>query len=107
MRELNSEDDEYYRRQAISRDIQTYISEARERAEEDAQDVLRAVEEILGINVNESDDKGKRLDRILAKLADDEVTEKKLSDIHNALWGEEDFSTALKLGFSFRIDVFG
>ncbi|WP_257293061.1 hypothetical protein, partial [Endozoicomonas sp. ONNA1] len=94
MRELNSEDDEYYRRQAISRDIQTYISEARERAEEDAQDVLRAVEEILGINVNESDDKGKRLDRILAKLADDEVTEKKLSDIHNALWGEEDFTPA-------------
>ncbi|WP_257292503.1 hypothetical protein, partial [Endozoicomonas sp. ONNA1] len=92
MGDPDSEDDEYYRRQAISGRMQTAITEARQKAQEETQNLLKTVEAMLKIEVNEGDDKAKRLDRILTRLDSDDVTEKMLDDINNALW-EEDFTT--------------
>ncbi|WP_257288441.1 hypothetical protein, partial [Endozoicomonas sp. SESOKO2] len=89
MDNLDSEDDEYYRRHAISKDIQAYITKAGERAEEEALDILEAVEETLGINIKEGDDKAARLDRVRTILDGNDVTEKKLDDIQYTLWEEE------------------
>ncbi|WP_257276376.1 MULTISPECIES: hypothetical protein, partial [unclassified Endozoicomonas] len=61
---LDTENDVHYRRDAISKEIQTYIKETGQRVEEEALEMLIAVEKALEINVNEGDDKATRLDRI-------------------------------------------
>uniref|UniRef100_UPI0021481A99 hypothetical protein n=1 Tax=Endozoicomonas sp. SESOKO3 TaxID=2828744 RepID=UPI0021481A99 len=89
MVDLDSEGDVYYRRNAISEKIQTYLSEARQRAEEEALDVLKTAEEILEIQVSESDNKLERLDRVRIKLEDDDVIEKITEHQYHALWRED------------------
>ncbi|WP_422138566.1 hypothetical protein [Endozoicomonas sp. ALC020] len=87
---LDREDDEYSRRQAISEEIQTFITKARQRTEEEALELLKNAEGILGIEVNEGDHNEKRLHRILTKLVSDDITEKKLDHIEHA-FRQEDF----------------
>ncbi|WP_257288383.1 hypothetical protein, partial [Endozoicomonas sp. SESOKO2] len=89
MDDLDLEDDEYYRHHEISREMQISITDARQQAEEEAQNILKTVEEMLRIEVNEWDDNEKRLDRVLIKLDDDDVTKKMLDDIHHALWKDD------------------
>ncbi|WP_257292528.1 hypothetical protein, partial [Endozoicomonas sp. ONNA1] len=89
MDDFGAEDDVYYRRNAISEALQTSITKFRQRAEEDALKVLKTAEEIFEIKVNEGDDNRERLHRIRAILDGDDVTEKKLDDIENALSKEK------------------
>ncbi|WOG29586.1 hypothetical protein [Endozoicomonas sp. 8E] len=88
MQDINEEDDVYHRRQAIADDMQTYVKEAAQRAEEDALEILENLEEILDIKVNEDDDKAARLCNVRSKLDGDDVSEDILNQIHHAL-GEE------------------
>ncbi|WP_422411615.1 MULTISPECIES: hypothetical protein [unclassified Endozoicomonas] len=85
MKDLNEEDDVYHRRQAIADDMQTYIKEAAQRAEEEALEILETMEEILNIKVNEDDDKAARLCNVRLKLDGEDVSEDLLDQIHNAL----------------------
>ncbi|WOG29574.1 hypothetical protein [Endozoicomonas sp. 8E] len=87
---LGREDDEYSRRQAISEEIQTFITKARQRTEEEALELLKNAEGILGIEVNEGDHDEKRLHRVLTKLVSDDITEKKLDHLEHA-FRQEDF----------------
>ncbi|WOG29598.1 hypothetical protein [Endozoicomonas sp. 8E] len=81
-----SEDDVYYRRDAISKEIQAYIKQVRQQVEEEALDVLETLEEILKIDAVDDDDNQERLDRILTRLEDDDITEKMLDDIDSPYW---------------------
>uniref|UniRef100_UPI0021492E55 hypothetical protein n=1 Tax=Endozoicomonas sp. SESOKO4 TaxID=2828745 RepID=UPI0021492E55 len=89
MHYANSENDVYYRRHTISKKIQAYITASRQRVEGDAQVVLKTVEEILGINVNEGDDKATRLDRIRTKLENNDLSDSMLDAIVQTFWKED------------------
>ncbi|WP_422476055.1 hypothetical protein [Endozoicomonas sp. ALB032] len=81
MDDLDRKEDVYDRRHAISEEIQTYITDVRQNAEEEAQRILKIIEEIVGIKVNEDDGNAERLNRVRSKLESDDVTEKMLADI--------------------------
>ncbi|WP_257253747.1 hypothetical protein, partial [Endozoicomonas sp. SESOKO3] len=87
--DLNGEDDVYYRREAISKEIQTYLIKTRLRVEREALEILKTVEKILEINVNEGDDKATRLGRIRTKFDNNEVSESMLDTIGQTLWKED------------------
>ncbi|WP_422475993.1 hypothetical protein [Endozoicomonas sp. ALB032] len=84
MDDLNSKGDVYYRRGAISEAIQTSITKARQAAEKEALEILEELEEAVNIKANEGDDNTERVDRIRARLKDDEITEKTLKG--NSIW---------------------
>ncbi|WP_448217801.1 hypothetical protein [Endozoicomonas sp. 2B-B] len=81
MDDLDRKDDVYDRRHAISEEIQTYITDVRQNAEEEALRILKIIEEIVGIKVNEDDGNAERLNRVRSKLESNDVTEKMLADI--------------------------
>ncbi|WP_422452373.1 hypothetical protein [Endozoicomonas sp. ALC066] len=81
-----SEDDVYYRRDAIAREIRSYIEQVRQQVEEEALDVLETLEEILKIDAIDDDDNQERLGRILTRLEDEDITEKMLDDIDSPYW---------------------
>ncbi|WOG29539.1 hypothetical protein [Endozoicomonas sp. 8E] len=87
MVDIDSEGDVYDRRNAISEKIQTYL--AGQRAEEEALEVLKNTEEILGIQVSEGDNKLERLDRVRKKLDDNNVIKKLTEQQYYALWRED------------------
>ncbi|WOG29594.1 hypothetical protein [Endozoicomonas sp. 8E] len=87
MDDLDSEDDLYYRRDAISVAMQTYIT--RLQAEQEALVILKTIEEILNINFNEGDDKATRLERVRTKLDSNDVSEAKFDTIEETLWKED------------------
>ncbi|WOG29549.1 hypothetical protein [Endozoicomonas sp. 8E] len=90
MRAPDEKDDVYLRRQAISEEIWGFISKARQRSEEKALAILKAIEEILDIKVNEEDDKTTRLIRVRRMFDGDDLTDHRLDKIHNTLWADED-----------------
>ncbi|WOG29620.1 hypothetical protein [Endozoicomonas sp. 8E] len=75
------EDDVYYRRNAISEEIQTYITEAGKKAEKESLEILETVEEIFEVEVNQDDHKATRLERVLTKLNSGDVSEFMLDEI--------------------------
>ncbi|WOG29575.1 hypothetical protein [Endozoicomonas sp. 8E] len=89
---LSYEDDVYLHRQIISEDIQKYIREAREHSEEEALNILEAIEKIFNIEINEGDDKAARLERIHKRLDGPAVSAYDLDKMDKILW--QDFSTA-------------
>ncbi|WP_422412574.1 MULTISPECIES: hypothetical protein [unclassified Endozoicomonas] len=82
-------DDVYLRRQSISEELQDFIEKARQRAEEKALAILKAIEEILDIKVNEGDDKTTRLIRVRRMFDNDDLTDHRLDKIDNTLWADE------------------
>ncbi|WP_422138552.1 hypothetical protein [Endozoicomonas sp. ALC020] len=68
MPDFDQNDDVYLHRQYISEDIQKYIKDARQRAEEEARDMLDVVEKELNIKANEEDYSKTRLTRIVKVL---------------------------------------
>ncbi|WP_257287920.1 MULTISPECIES: hypothetical protein, partial [unclassified Endozoicomonas] len=78
--------DVYLRRKHISEDMQRFIREARQRADEEALDILDAVERILNLEVNKEDDKTARLSRIHRILDADNLSDDILNDIDITLW---------------------
>ncbi|WOG29551.1 hypothetical protein [Endozoicomonas sp. 8E] len=82
-------DDVYLRRQSISEELQDFIEKARQRAEEKALAILKAVEEILDIKVNAGDDKTTRLIRVRRMFDGDDLTDHRLDKIDNTLWADE------------------
>ncbi|WP_062268662.1 hypothetical protein [Endozoicomonas arenosclerae] len=85
MDDLDEEDDEYLRRRAISEDMKKYITQARERSEEEAIEVLEILEEKLNLEVDEDDDRAARLAKVREKLAADDLEEGVLDEIEIAL----------------------
>ncbi|WP_257291796.1 hypothetical protein, partial [Endozoicomonas sp. ONNA1] len=85
MDDLNSEDDVYYRRNAISEEIQTRMTKVRQQEEKVALKMLKTVEDILKIEVNNGDDKTARLDRVRTKLDSGEVSESTVDTIKHSL----------------------
>ncbi|WP_152558758.1 hypothetical protein [Endozoicomonas numazuensis] len=90
MADPDEEDDEYLRRWAISEEMKKYITQARERSEEEAIDVLEVLEDKLELEVDENDDRAKRLARVHEKLGTDDVTEEILNDIEIALQDDDE-----------------
>ncbi|WP_422134661.1 hypothetical protein [Endozoicomonas sp. ALD040] len=90
MRAPDEKDDVYLRRQVISEEIQGFISKAKQRSEEKALAILKAIEEILNIKVNKGDDKTTRLIRVRRMFDGDYLTDQRLDKIHNTLWADED-----------------
>ncbi|WOG29592.1 hypothetical protein [Endozoicomonas sp. 8E] len=72
MDDLNSKADVYYRRDAISKAIQTSITKARQAAEKEALETLEGLEEIVNIKANEGDDNTERVVRLRARLTEAE-----------------------------------
>ncbi|WP_257291795.1 hypothetical protein, partial [Endozoicomonas sp. ONNA1] len=89
MDNLNSQDDVYYRRNAISEAIQASLAKARQQEEEVALKILKTVEEILKIEVNNEDHKTARLDRIRTKLDSGDVSESMVDKIEHSLRKED------------------
>ncbi|WOG29597.1 hypothetical protein [Endozoicomonas sp. 8E] len=59
-----------------------------QRATEQQQELLEAIEEILNIRFNGEDDKATRLAWILTVIDDDDIPESTLDQIHQSLWKE-------------------
>ncbi|WP_448217771.1 hypothetical protein [Endozoicomonas sp. 2B-B] len=70
MDDLNSKGDVYYRRDAISKAIQTSMTKASQAAEKKALETLEDLEELVNIKVNEGDDNTERVVRLRAKLTE-------------------------------------
>ncbi|WP_422138561.1 hypothetical protein [Endozoicomonas sp. ALC020] len=87
--DVDENDGEYLRRDAISEKIQTYIAETSQRAEQQALVALKTAEEILKINVNEADDKAIRLERVCTKLDNNGVSQATLDTIEQTLCKED------------------
>ncbi|WP_257253196.1 hypothetical protein, partial [Endozoicomonas sp. SESOKO3] len=90
---LDENDDLYLRRQGIAEDMQEYIRDARQRAEEEARYILEVVAEMLNINVSEEDDKTSKLTRIFSVLnsydLSDKILGETLDEIDSILWRYE------------------
>ncbi|WP_257253567.1 MULTISPECIES: hypothetical protein, partial [unclassified Endozoicomonas] len=82
---LNSKDDVYHRRNAISENIHSYATKAIEEAEQEALDTLERVEEILEIEVNKEDNKVTRLNRV-RHIFDCEIPEYMLREMEAFIW---------------------
>ncbi|WP_448217758.1 hypothetical protein [Endozoicomonas sp. 2B-B] len=89
MGDLISQEDVYYRRNAISEAIQARLAKVRQREEEVAQKLLKAVEEMLNIEVSNEDHKTARLDRVRTKLDSGDVTEAMVDEIEDSLRKED------------------
>ncbi|WP_422138542.1 hypothetical protein [Endozoicomonas sp. ALC020] len=89
MDDLISQEDVYYRRHAISEAIQARLAKVRQREEEVAQKLLKAVEEMLNIEVNNEDDKTARLARVRTKLDSVDVSEAMVEEIEHSLRKED------------------
>ncbi|WP_257288771.1 hypothetical protein, partial [Endozoicomonas sp. SESOKO2] len=83
------EGDVYSRRRAISEEIQTYMTKARQQSEEKALEILADAEKILEIEVNKYEHKKARLDKVRATLDGNVVSEKKLNDLVHTLWRQK------------------
>ncbi|WP_422138545.1 hypothetical protein [Endozoicomonas sp. ALC020] len=88
MDELSSEEDLYYRRNAISEEIQAYITNARQEADREALKILETVEKIFKIEVNKDLHKATRYGNVYAKLKDGDFSESMLDEMENTLWKE-------------------
>ncbi len=87
---VDSEQDAYYRRNAISMKIKTYsIKVARLEAEKEALEILETIEKSLGMEVDKDDHKAARLDRVLGKLRSDDPSESVLATVEHALLKKE------------------
>ncbi|WOG29543.1 hypothetical protein [Endozoicomonas sp. 8E] len=86
--DLDNRDDLHYLRRALSEAIQKNIKELRQKAEEEALEILESVGESLNIKVSEGDDKAERLARIRSTLNSDDLTETTLEGLGNCLWRE-------------------
>ncbi|WP_257252381.1 hypothetical protein, partial [Endozoicomonas sp. SESOKO3] len=92
---LHKEQDIYVRRQAISDEMQTHIEEIAKQAEEEALQILEAMETILNLKVKvkvrvyKDDDKAARLSNIRLKLDSDDIPEDVLDQLLTALWEED------------------
>ncbi|WOG29614.1 hypothetical protein [Endozoicomonas sp. 8E] len=89
MDDLISQEDVYYRRNAISEVIQARLAKIRQREEEVALKLLKAAEEILNIEVNNEDQKTARLARVRTKLDSGDVTEAMVDEIEHSLRKED------------------
>ncbi|WP_448217757.1 hypothetical protein [Endozoicomonas sp. 2B-B] len=89
MDDLISQEDVYYRRNAISEAIQARLAKVRQREEEVALKFLKAAEEILKIEVNNEDHKTARLDRVRTKLDGGDVSEAMVDEIEHSLRKED------------------
>ncbi|WOG29613.1 hypothetical protein [Endozoicomonas sp. 8E] len=95
--DLISQEDVYYRRNAISEAIQARLAKVRQREEEVAQKLLNTAEEILNIEVNNEDHKTARLARVRTKLDSADVTESMVDEIEDSL-RKEDITFWSKIG---------
>ncbi len=85
----DNENDVYHRRQIISEQVKKDLKDISQQIHGEAQRVLKIVEEVLEINVNEGDTNAERLDKIRAQLVkDDDVTMKMLTDADYMIWEE-------------------
>ncbi|WOG29606.1 hypothetical protein [Endozoicomonas sp. 8E] len=82
---LREENDVYYHRQVISEAIRIYIREARQQSDEEALAVLKSMEGILSININEGDDKAARLKRVLSRLDGGDISNHELDQMDKIL----------------------
>ncbi|WP_257287723.1 hypothetical protein, partial [Endozoicomonas sp. SESOKO2] len=89
MKAPDENDDVYLRRQSISEELQEFIAKARQRSEKKALDILKDIEGILDIKVNEEDDKTTRLIRVRRMFDGDDLTDHMLDKIDNTLWADE------------------
>ncbi|WP_422475973.1 hypothetical protein [Endozoicomonas sp. ALB032] len=89
MDDLISQEDVYYRRNAISEAIQASMKKARQQQEEVALKVLKTVEDMLKIEVNNEDDKTARLARVRTKLDGGDVSEAMVDEIEHSLRKED------------------
>ncbi|WP_257288538.1 hypothetical protein, partial [Endozoicomonas sp. SESOKO2] len=85
MHDLDENDDVYLRRRGISENMQEYIRDARQLAENEALDILDDVEVVLDIRVNEEDDKTTRLTRVFITLNRNPLSEKILDAVLNRI----------------------
>ncbi|WP_422138546.1 hypothetical protein [Endozoicomonas sp. ALC020] len=85
---LREENDVYYHRQVISEAIRIYIREARQRSEEEALTVLKSMEGLLSIHINEGDDKAARLARVLSRLDGGDISNHELGQMDKILGWE-------------------
>ncbi|WP_257288384.1 hypothetical protein, partial [Endozoicomonas sp. SESOKO2] len=100
MSDLDESNDVHLRRQKISEHMHAFIREARQRIEEEALNILKAVEEILTIEVNEEDDKTTRFSRVRKILDDNDLPNYMADKIDSTLWatgGETPDEKHLKL----------
>ncbi|WP_448217760.1 hypothetical protein [Endozoicomonas sp. 2B-B] len=92
---LYKEQDVHFRRQAISDEMQSHIEEIAKWAEEDALQILKAMEIILNLKVkvrakvNKDDYKAARISNVRLKLDDDDIPEDILDQMLIALWEED------------------
>ncbi|WP_448217741.1 hypothetical protein [Endozoicomonas sp. 2B-B] len=75
------EEDVYLRREAISDDIKTYIMEAGKRSEEEALNILEALEEIFHLEIDKYAGKEARLETVRSKFNDDDISEYQLDEM--------------------------
>ncbi len=86
MSDLDENNDVYIRRHGISEDMHRFISNARQRLEEFALDLLKATAEVLNIKISEEDDKITRLTKVRRILDGDDLSDDILDEIDNTLW---------------------
>ncbi|WP_422409841.1 MULTISPECIES: hypothetical protein [unclassified Endozoicomonas] len=105
------EHDEYLRRQHISTHMQKYITQARQRSEEEALKILKTLEGLLKLEINEEDDKAARLDRVLTRLDrvtiqrdGEDISEYLLNEMDKFLWKDESASLETPEGSDIRRD---
>ncbi|WP_422138532.1 hypothetical protein [Endozoicomonas sp. ALC020] len=84
------EDDVYFHRLAVSEGIRMFITEAKERSEENALISLYFLEKILDLQSNEGDDKAARLERVRTRLDGGDISNYKLVEMIELLWCELD-----------------
>ncbi|WP_422411095.1 MULTISPECIES: hypothetical protein [unclassified Endozoicomonas] len=75
------EEDVYLRREAISDDIKTYIMEAEKRSEEEALNILEALEEIFHLEIDKYAGKEARLETVRSKFNGDDISEYQLDEM--------------------------
>ncbi|WP_422138562.1 hypothetical protein [Endozoicomonas sp. ALC020] len=92
----NQNDDVYLRRQSISEEMQEFITKSREWAEEKAEDLLEAIEEVFNIEIDEDDDNAARLARVRARLNDDNIPEYMRDKLQN-IWQTDNLRVAFEL----------
>ncbi|WOG29581.1 hypothetical protein [Endozoicomonas sp. 8E] len=89
MRDIDKNDGVYLRREDISENMQEFITEARERAEEQALEILEALEQVFNIKINGGDDKAARLARVRSRLDGKDISEFMLDKIYKIVWQED------------------
>ncbi|WOG29580.1 hypothetical protein [Endozoicomonas sp. 8E] len=92
----NQNDDVYLRRHYISEEMQEFITKSREWAEEKAEDLLEAIEEVFNIEIDEDDDNAARLARVRARLNDDNIQEYIRDKLQN-IWQTDHLRVAFEL----------